>query len=145
MNSWGSFRGVNAHALPREGDGAFFRRPRAEEARGLAAGARGAVGEVGGGAKLVGKGAVPDLAGSLPCAAPDLSGGKVERAVGDARVGVDAAVVVLGLDEVAHVGRLRVFAKDRVVVGGARRAHRAQRAALHLRGEEAGADEPVGL
>src|SRR5690625_4044125 len=50
---------------------------------------------------------VPDLAGRLPGVATDLAGGEVERAVGDARVDVHTAVVLLGVGVVVHVARLR--------------------------------------
>ncbi len=62
---------------------------------------------------------------------------------------MNAAVVVLRVggqhDVAVHVGRLGVLAENRVVVGGARRLHRAQRHAIHLLREQPFADQPVGV
>ena len=52
---------------------------------------------------------------------------------------------LVGVDVVVHVRRLRILAEHRIVVGRAGRLHRAQRDALHVRGEQPGADQPVGL
>ena len=67
---------------------------------------------------------VPDGASLFPCAPANLHRRQIERVVGNPRVDVHAAVVVAGLDEVLHVGRLRIFAQDRIVVRSARRFHR---------------------
>ena len=81
----------------------------------------------------------PDV---LPREAAELDGRERERPVRDAGVQVHAAVVVVGVDVVAHVPGLRVAAEHVVVVGGAGLEHRAERAALHRGGEDALADEP---
>ena len=66
--------------------------------------------------------------------------------VENAGVDVDAAVVFGGFDVVAHVRRLRVFAEDGIVVGGAREQPCERTAyAVYGRAEDLRADEPVGL
>ncbi len=101
--------------------------------------------EVAVGADVTGDGVEPDLAGGLPGVAAEGGRNDVEGLVGDAGVDVDAAVVVLGVDVVTHVARLRVLAQARVVVGRAGGSHRADRHTLDVGAEQFGADEPVGL
>ena len=93
----------------------------------------------------IGQGGVPDLPGSLPRGTADGGGGQVERPVGDAGVDVHAAVVVDGVDEVAHVPRLRVLAQRRVVVRAAGLGHRPQRTCVNTIVEQARADQPACL
>src|SRR5699024_4884090 len=69
--------------------------------------------------RITGEHPVPDRSAACPGRTADGGGGERERTVGDSRVEVDAAVVGFGGDEVVHVARLRIFAEDIVVIGGA--------------------------
>ncbi|MCY1310780.1 hypothetical protein D9M70_610090 [compost metagenome] len=55
------------------------------------------------------------------------------------------AVVARGIDVVAHVGGLRVFAQHRVVVGAAGFRHGPQRTGVDLLGEQTRAHQPIRL
>src|ERR1044072_5995625 len=88
---------------------------------------------------------VPDASRRLPRVAAEARGEQVEGVVRDARVDVDAAVVVDGVDVVLEVGGLRVLAEPGIVVGGAGRLHRAQRVAVEVLAADVGADQPVRL
>src|SRR4029078_6104729 len=72
-----------------------------------------------GGEQRVAQRVIPDASGRLPQAAAEVGGEQIERVVGDARVDVDATVVVDGLDVVLEVRRLRVLAEQRIGVGEA--------------------------
>src|SRR5262249_61328380 len=66
--------------------------------------------------------------------------------IGDTGVDVHAAVVGCGLHVVTHVGRLWVLpAKERIVIGGARRLHRSERDTLYPRSEQPRTDQPIRL
>jgi len=58
---------------------------------------------------------------------------------------VHAAVVIGDVLVLIHVGRLRILAQHRIVVSGARSLHGADADAVDVGGEQAGADDPVGL
>ena len=88
-------------------------------------------------------GGVPDGEGTLESVAADGLCEQGEGAVRDTAVDVHAAVVRPAFVLVLHVRRLAILAELRIVVGGARFDHAAQRLALHLIGEETRADEPV--
>lgn len=58
---------------------------------------------------------------------------------------MDAAVVLVDLDEVVHVPGLGIIAEHVIVVGGPWLLERAQRPPGHARREDLAADEPVRL
>ena len=88
---------------------------------------------------------VPDFTRLLPGEASKRFGDEIKGMIGNAGVDMDATVVGAAFEVVFHVGRLRVFAQARVVIGRAGRLHRAERNALDAFGQKAGADEPIGL
>ncbi|MOA16882.1 hypothetical protein D3C78_1371150 [compost metagenome] len=58
---------------------------------------------------------------------------------------MDAAVILFGLNVVFHVGRLRIFPQQRIVVGGTGCRHRTQALAVDAFRQQAFANQPVGL
>src|SRR4029079_1126690 len=86
---------------------------------------------------------VPDFPEHVPRLATERDCREVEAVVENARVDMDAAVVVGGLNVVAHVRGLRVTADDGFVVGGARRSERTNGYAIDGGTEDFCADEPV--
>src|ERR1043165_4453481 len=80
--------------------------------------------EVGLGFEAFGESDVPDVPEHVPRLATERDCREVEAVIQDARVDVYAAVVVGGVNVVAHVRGLRVTADDGIVVGGARRSER---------------------
>src|SRR5438876_5516379 len=101
------------------------------------------VGEVRARAQAPGQGVVPDRARLLPGVSAQMPGEQIEGVIRYPGIDVDAAVVVRGLDVVLHVPGLRILSDPRIVVGGSRPLHRAQRATLHALGEQPRADQPV--
>src|SRR6266851_8173835 len=101
--------------------------------------------EVGSRCEALGQRLVPDFAGLLPREAAYAGGCEEKGVVGNTGIDVHAAIVVGRVQVVAHVLRLRILAKQRIIVSGAWVFHGAQGYAINLRGQEAGADEPVGL
>src|SRR5919198_1307066 len=83
---------------------------------------------------------VPDLPRPLPGGPAECRRGEVEGVVGDAGVGVHAAIVLDRVHVVTHVGRLAVAFE-----GGSGSLHRAQRDTLERGAEDPFADQPVGL
>ncbi len=81
----------------------------------------------------------------LPREAADGDGELGEGLVRDAAVGVHAAVVGVGDNEVLHVRGLTIFADLGVVVRGARVEHVAQSTALDRGSEDARSDQPAVL
>src|SRR5262249_52531905 len=110
-------------SLPGVAYGFLFRFTFSEEIRCGGYGLLGAVSEVGLGFQAVGQGLVPDLSRLLPGEAANRRGGQIKRVVGNAGVGVHAAVVLGGLYVTFHRPGLRVFSKHGIVVGRARRFH----------------------
>ena len=62
---------------------------------------------------------VPGITRFFPGVAADRRRGQIKCPVGDAGVQVHAAVILACFNEIFHVRRLRVFAEQRIVIGGA--------------------------
>src|SRR5215813_526240 len=67
---------------------------------------------------------VPDLSGLDPCIPAQRRRNQVEGAIGYARVDVDPAIILGGVDIMLHVGRLRILSEYIVIVRGAWSLHR---------------------
>src|SRR5205807_3951765 len=136
----------DSDALPGPGDRLALVARGAEEVAGDGDGGVGGDPEVARRFEVLGQRDVPDAPRRLPGVAADGRGSEVEGPVGDARVDVDAAIVVLGVVVVGEVGVAAHRARLAVeVVGRAGRLHRPQGLAAQRRTEDAGADQPVGL
>src|SRR5712691_8803856 len=88
---------------------------------------------------------VPDATSLLPRVAAKLRRHDKERVIGNPGVDMDSTIVHRGVDVAGHIRRLWILAEQRIVIRRARRLHRTQGDALDLVGEEAGADQPVGV
>ena len=85
---------------------------------------------------------VPDKRGFISA---NFHGDQIEGAIGDTAVNVNPLVVIIAGIVVIHVGRLRVFAKETIIVGRSGSLHGAQRFPVKVRPHNFIAHQPVRL